>query len=170
MLPMIKVRDKSGEICEGGLNTMREVIKQRVDLSYVFEDEKSVDKLCLASGGHIRDFLYLIRFACFYSGERITPVAIDKAIRALIRQYDRLVKDEELPRLVKVHREKRLPSDTEYALLPYHLIVLEYQTDERWADLHPAVQETRKFRELWKNEESKFEKKKAPKGSRKTKR
>lgn len=52
--------------------------------------------------------------------------------------------------MVKVHQEKRLPSDPEYSLLPYHLIVLEYQNGERWADVHPAVQETRKFRKAWK--------------------
>lgn len=50
------------------------------------------------------------------------------------------------------------------------LIVLEYQNEKRWADVHPAVQEIRKFREAWENEKSKFEKKKTTKGSRKTKR
>jgi hypothetical protein len=168
-IPMIKVRHENGKVCGGGLNAMREAIKHRVDISSVFEDEKSVDKLCLASGGHIRDLLYLLRFACYYSGERITPLAVDKAIRALVRQYDRLVKDEDLPRLVKVHREKRLPSDPQYALLPYHLIVLEYQNEKRWADIHPAVQEIRKFKAAWKNEENKSYKKKADKGSRQAK-
>jgi hypothetical protein len=83
----------------------------------------------------------------------------DKAIRALVRQYDRLVKDDDLSRLVEIHREKRLPSDPEYALLPYHLIVLEYQNEERWADLHPAVRMTRKFRDVWANEKRKKTKK-----------
>jgi hypothetical protein len=110
-----------------------------------------------------------MRFACYYSGEKITPLAVDKAIRALVRQYDRLVKDGDLPRLAKVHREKRLPSDPEFALLPYHLVVLEYQNENRWADVHPAVQEIRKFKEAWENEERKFYKKKAEKGSQKAK-
>jgi len=75
-----------------------------------------------------------------------------------------------LPRLVKVHREKRLPSDADYALLPYHLIVLEYQNGERWADLHPAVQESRKFKEAWENEKKVPHKKTAAQRKRKTKR
>lgn len=161
MIPMIKVRYENGEICEGGLKAMREVIAQRVDVSGVFEDDRSVDKLCLASGGHIRDLLHLVRFACHYSSKKkITSIAADKAIRALVRQYDRLVKDADLPRLVRVHSEKRLPSDPEYSLLPYHLIVLEYHNDERWADLHPAVQETLKFRKAWEDEQGKTSKKK----------
>ena len=64
-------------------------------------------------------------------------------------EYAHLVKDEDLPRLVKVHREKRLPTDPEYALLPYRSIVLEYQNGERWADVHPAVQATRGFKKAW---------------------
>ncbi len=90
--------------------------------------------------------MHLVRYACDYSDEQITTDAVDRAIRALTREYDRLVKDRDLPRLVKVHRERRLPTDPEYALLPYHLIVLEYQNAERWADVHPAVQATRKFK------------------------
>ncbi|MCI0696121.1 hypothetical protein L0337_29485 [candidate division KSB1 bacterium] len=170
MIPMIKVWEENGRICKGGLDTLHQVITQRVDVAVMFEDGKGVDKLCLASGGHIRDLLLLARYACDYSAERITPAAVDKAISALIRQYDRLVKDADLPRLIKVHREKRLPGDPEYSFLPYHLIVLEYQNGERWADLHPAVQETRKFREAWDNESSKARKKKTAKGSRQTKR
>jgi hypothetical protein len=161
MIPMIKVRYANEEICQSGVNAMREAIAQRVELIHVFEDDRSVDKLCLASGGHIRDLLHLVRFACHYSSKKkITSIAADKAIRALVRQYDRLVKDADLPRLVRVHNEKRLPSDPEYALLPYHLIVLEYHNDERWADLHPAVQETLKFRKAWEDEQGKARKRK----------
>jgi hypothetical protein len=58
----------------------------------------------------------------------------------------------------------------QYSLLPYHLIVLEYQNEERWADLHPAVQETRKFREAWKNEQRQTPPNKAGKKSRQVRR
>jgi len=170
MLPMIKVREENGRICADGLAAMRRVIVQRVRIESVFESKESIDKLCLASGGHVRDLMHLIRYACDYSAEKITPLAVDKAIRALVREYDRLVKDADLPRLVQVHREKRLPSDAEYAFLPYHLIVLEYQNGERWADLHPAVQETRKFRAAWEDEEKAIRQKPAAKAGRKTKR
>ena len=153
MLPMIKIREQNGEQCPGALTDLSKAIEKRIEVAAVFENIDDLTKLCLASGGHIRDLLHLVRYACDYSAEKISSLAADKAIRALVREYDRLVKDEDLPRLVKVHREKRLPSDPEYSLLPYHLIVLEYQNDERWADLHPAVQETRKFRKAWEEEQ-----------------
>jgi hypothetical protein len=167
---MIKVIEENGKACPDGLNAMRQVITQRVEVTKVFEDPNGIDKLCRASGGHIRDLMHLMRYACDYSDKRISALAIDKAIRALVREYDRLVKDADLPRLVKVHQEKRLPSDPDYAFLPYHLIVLEYQNGERWADLHPAVQETRKFKEAWENEKNKSGKKKHPKGTSRAKR
>jgi len=153
MLPMIKIREQHGDRCEPALADLRKAIEERIDVAAIFENEADIEKLCLASGGHIRDLLHLVRYACDYSAEKITSQAVDKAIRALVREYDRLVKDEDLPRLVKVRRERRLPSDPEYSLLPYHLIVLEYQNGERWADIHPAVQETRKFRKAWEDEQ-----------------
>lgn len=165
-IPMIKVWEENGAICQGGLDSLREVITKRVDITRVFEEEKNIDKLCLASGGHVRDLLNLVRYTCDYATEKITPAAIDRAIHALTREYDRLVKDADLPRLVRVHREKRLPSDPEYALLPYHLIVLEYQNEERWADIHPAVQAIRKFKKVWENEQRKAHKKQSKKSSR----
>jgi len=149
MIPMIKIREQNGEPCQGAITDLRKAIEARIDVAAVFENKDDIDKICLASGGHIRDLLHLVRYACDYSSDKISSLAVDKAIRALVREYDRLVKDEDLARLVKVHQEKRLPSDPEYSLLPYHLIVLEYQNGERWADVHPAVQETRKFRKAW---------------------
>lgn len=167
-LPMIKVREQDGSVCREGLAAMRKAIALRVDET-LFDERNSIDKLCRACGGHIRDLMNLLRFACTYSDEKITASAVDRAIRALVRQYDRLVKDADLPRLATVHREKRLPGDPEYALLPYHLIVLEYQNHDRWADVHPAIQETRKFREAWENEESQSAQKKTARRSRKSK-
>jgi hypothetical protein len=100
MLPMIKVFEENGEVCADGLNAMGKVIAQRVDVEHIFEDASTVEKLCLASGGHIRDLMILMRYACEYSDEHISALAVDKAIRALVREYDRVVKDADLPRLV----------------------------------------------------------------------
>jgi energy-coupling factor transporter ATP-binding protein EcfA2 len=168
VVPMIKIYEKDGKVSKAGISKMREAIYKRIDVEKVFEDKKSLDKLCLMSGGHLRDLLHLVRYACDYSEDKISEVAVSKAINALVNEYDMLVKDKDLERLVTVHNEKRLPSDSEYELLPYHLIVLEYQNDERWADVHPAVKETRKFREALRNE-VKNTKKKNKKSSHKAK-
>jgi hypothetical protein len=74
-------------------------------------------------------------------------VATEKAVSAMIREYDRLVKDADLPKLVYIARERRLPRDAEYAHLPYHLLVFEYRNEEEWANVHPLVARTSKFTE-----------------------
>jgi len=155
MIPMIKIKEQDGTECAGALEALKTAIEKRIDVAAVFENRDDLRRLCIDSGGNIRDLLHLVRYACDYSAEKISSQAVDKAIRALVREYDRLVKDDDLPRLVKIHREKRLPSDPEYSLLPYHLVVLEYQNGERWADIHPAVEKTRKFREAWEKERDK---------------
>ena len=90
----------------------------------------------------------MVRYALQYAkGDRIDKVAVKKALNAMIREYDRLVKDADLPKLVDVCRERRLHRDAEYAHLPYHLLVLEYRNEDAWADVHPLVARTSKFRQ-----------------------
>ncbi|MEM1042062.1 MAG: hypothetical protein AAGI91_05480 [Bacteroidota bacterium] len=150
ILPMVKVRERQpgqeeGDPCEGALSAMTEAVARRMDLG-LFEDPDDVRRLCQASGGHIRDLMHLLRDACNYSEEQITPRTVDRAIQGLTNIYDLLVRDADLPKLVQVHREKRLPADPEYARLPYHLLVLQYKNGEQWADVHPAVLRMSKFR------------------------
>ena len=147
--PMIRVREKDGSECAGAIDAMVEAVQRRIDVEALFEEPDGVRDLCLFSGGHIRDLMHLLTRAADYSDERFTPGSVDRAIRGLTREYDRLVRDADLGRLVQVHRDKRLPTDRDFALLPYHLIVLAYQNGEDWADVHPAVRATRKFQEAW---------------------
>jgi hypothetical protein len=64
-----------------------------------------------------------------------------------MNEYDGLVKDADLEKLVAVHRMRRLPSDPEYAHLPHHLLTLEYRNQGRWVDVHPLVARLPKFQE-----------------------
>ena len=147
ILPMVKIRERGGSECDSALAAMEEAVQRRMNVETLFENPADVRRLCLASGGHIRDLMHLLRTACDYSDEQISTATVDRAIQVLTNNYDRLVKDADLPNLVRVYREKRLPSDREYAMLPYHLLVLEYRNGGQWADVHPAVQRTPKFQE-----------------------
>lgn len=149
LLRMVKVKERGGAPCNDALGAMEASVTQRIDIDAVFETPSDVRQLCEMSGGHLRDLMLLLREACGYSDERITSRAVDRAIEALTSQYGRLVRDADLDKLVEVHREKRLLTDSEYNHLPYHLLVLEYRNGEDWADVHPAVQRTRPFRQAW---------------------
>lgn len=147
--PMVRVREQGGAECDGAIDAMVEAVERRIDVEMLFEQPDDVRDLCLFSGGHIRDLMHLLTKAADYANERFTPRSIEQAQKSLTRDYDRLVRDADLPKLVQVHRDKRLPTDETFALLPFHLIVLEYQNGEPWADVHPAVRATRKFQEAW---------------------
>ena len=146
--PMVRVREEDGSECAGAVEAMVEAVRRRVDLD-LFDDAADARRLCLFSGGHIRHLMTLLAYATDYADERFTTESVARAERSLTRDFDRLVRDADLPKLVRVHREKRLPTDEDFELLPYHLIVLTYQNGDDWADVHPAVRDTRKFREAW---------------------
>ena len=156
VIPVVKVRTRTGQRYAAGVRALCQVVERRVDTGAVFELPKLLEELALTSGGHLRDFLRLVRYASQYAtADRIDRAATKKAVSAMIREYDRLVKDADLPKLVYIARERRLPRDAEYAHLPYHLLVLEYRNEEAWADVHPLVARTAKFKERLINEDEK---------------
>lgn len=87
----------------------------------------------------MRDLIRLIRLATETDNEKIDTPEIEYAQQTLIREYDRLIKSEELEQLEWVHSNRRVTGDETYARLLHHRLVLEYQNGERWASLHPAV-------------------------------
>ena len=158
VIPMVEVYNKPLEENhplkenQQGIDLLCEVVSRRIDVDKVFKAENILKKLGVESGGHIRDFLRLVRYACRYSKEKVIDEnAANRAVSALSTEYDYLVKDADIAKLVKVEKEKRLPSDMDYAHLPYHLLVLEYRSSEgeKWASVNPLVKRLSKFKEAY---------------------
>lgn len=132
ILPMVKTNEE-------GIECLTTVIAKRIDITAIFKDPDVVTNLIKLSGGVMRDLIRLIRLATETDNEKIDTPEIEYAQKTLIREYDRLVKSEELEQLEWVHSNKRVTGDETYARLLHHRLVLEYQNGERWAALHPAV-------------------------------
>lgn len=132
MIPMVK---NSAE----GISCLRQVIEKRIDLESTFEDVDSIDDLANLSGGVIRDLMRLIRLSTETDEEKITQDDIDYAKQALIREYDRLLRNDEFDQLKWVKENKRVTGDQSYERMLNLRIILEYQNGKRWADLHPAI-------------------------------
>ena len=147
VVPMVKITEENGNECRDGRESLYQVVARRVGVESIFENADLVRQLVEMSGGHVRDLLRLVRYAFDYTDERVEPAQVERACQSLINEYDRLVRDEDLPRLHQVHRERRAPTDTGFSLLLFNLLVLEYRNGQSWADVHPAVQATRKFGE-----------------------
>lgn len=147
VIPMVPVYERDGiKPHKAGQEKLVELISRRVDVETIFSESALLTRLVEISGGHIGDLLRLIRYAFDYSETTVQSGAIDRAIRKLVNDYDRLVKDRDLELLWRVRHERRVSGDPEFSALLFNLLVLEYN-GQRWADVHPAVQATQKFRE-----------------------
>ena len=81
VLPMIPVRQRTGEIFTSGLDSLRQMVLARAFpsinpaerlhfITELFDSAETLDRLCLISGGHVRDFLGLL-FDCIR--EQVPP-------------------------------------------------------------------------------------------------
>ncbi len=149
VIPMVKLTKSDGKTpYDPGRRVLFEVVARRVDVARVFESPDLIWQLIENSGGSVRDLMRLVRLACYGATDCIRAEHVRRAVQELSREYDRLVQDSDLERLVFVARERRVPGDEVSARLLHLRLVLEYQNDERWADLHPAVRRTSRLRKL----------------------
>lgn len=132
LLPMVKMNDQ-------GIACLGEVVTRRVDVAATFEQTSVIDELVQLSGGVMRDLMRLMRLATDTDEAKIGASEIDYAKKALIREYDRLLRDDEFEKLAWVRANRRVTGDESYARLLNLRLILEYQNGERWADVHPAV-------------------------------
>ena len=151
VMPMLKTHTRADDPHEPGLQTLREILGQRVDLDVMFETV-ALNLLCKMCGGHPRDLMFLTRTACGYAKNRhpkpIDLNAAERAVQRLVNEYSRSIPEEHFPLLVEVHQHKRVDNDDEHRLMLHNMSVLEYLNgEEPWHDVHPAVQRLSKFKE-----------------------
>lgn len=162
ILPMIMVNTLKGEVYQPGLKKVKEVIKKRVrqiapELSLeteIFDSPQTLDRLCLISGGHVRNLLLLTQDAI---GRTEDLPILEKAVRRAITQardtYRRAVENPQWTLLAEVYRYKRIINDDQYRNLLFNRCVLEYRylDDDgeilRWYDVHPLIKGVPEFKE-----------------------
>jgi hypothetical protein len=109
-------------------------------VNQVFEDLSTLDEICLASGGHVRNLLRLA-FSCI---QRMDPPFSRECVEGVIRQrrnelLNTLTADEiELLRQVKANKKTR--GEASYETLLKSMFVFEYRnTDGHWFDVNPIL-------------------------------
>jgi hypothetical protein len=162
ILPMIMVKTPDGETYQPGLKKVKELISKRVrqiapELSLekdIFDNPNTLEKLCLMSGGHVRNLLLLTQDAIGRTEELpITKIAVQRAITQARDTYRRTVENSQWNLLAEVSRSKQLPGDDLYRSLMYNRCLLEYKyfDDEgemqRWYDIHPLIPGIAEFKE-----------------------
>jgi hypothetical protein len=152
LLPMIKLHTRQGAVFEAGFEAASEIIRKRVpqpaldDIFGPIEAGARLRELIEESGGYPREILRILQAIlsarAFPLGERehrrILLGAGDAYRRVALGRGDRA-----LWLLARVHVTKKLlVNDADRELLD-HLVatnlILRYQNDNDWADIHPAV-------------------------------
>jgi len=134
VIPMVNYTTERGQA------KLIEVIAQRVNIDKVFSSADLVKQLVKHSGGAVRDLMHLVRIAC-EGGDCITQDDVKHAMLTLVREFDRLLREDDINILLQVSQQKKVLADEKYARLLQLRLILEYQNGDRWADLHPAVQQ-----------------------------
>jgi hypothetical protein len=162
VLPMIMVRNPDGEVYQAGLAKMKEVIEKRAkqiapNLSLEiewFNSTKTLEKLCLMSGGHVRNLLLMLREAITRTESLpITAASVQRAITNARNVYSRTVDKDDWPILAKVSISHRILNDEQHRKLLFNRCILEYRySDEEgemqnWYDVHPLIKGIQEFKE-----------------------
>jgi hypothetical protein len=134
IIPMIQVRQADGTPHEAGMARLREIIGRRLraartDFDGAFDALSTVDRLCDASGGYLRDLMTLVQSACAeglaaHGGLPLTATDAAAAMRNLGAQRRMVATDHTavLEQVSRTHRLDGVPLDIRHALLRQHLV------------------------------------------------
>jgi len=163
ILPVIKIKEKETEKpYEKGIKKFSEIYQNRMHhledlkgLSFFGNDGKLLEKVIQFSGGNVKTFIRIMRLIIFNCKvEEEFPVnehLIDKVFRQEIRDYDRMISDDRIKRLIQVAYTKHIDvgedsRDSEMLQLGW---ILVYSNGGEWCDVEPVIRSLERFRELW---------------------
>jgi hypothetical protein len=162
VLPMIMVQTPDGETDAAGLAKITEIIKKRIEPfapnanleTEIFSSAEGLLRLCLMSGGHVRNLMLLVRSAIDHIDSLpITEKAIQRGITQARDTYRRTVEQDEWELLAKVTESKQIDNDDRYRKLLFNRCVLQYgyfDVDgelQPWYDVHPLIKGIQQFKD-----------------------
>jgi len=173
VLPMIMVRDRNEIENQAGLAKMKEIIAKRIEKISLenepnvgkslaealdielFENEETLNQLCLMSGGHTRNLMQYIQKAIEKTEKLpIRAISVKRAISETRDTYRNAINEpDQWKVLAQVALTKRKPNDEKHSLLLLNRSILEYcclNEDgeiDRWFDIHPVIRGIQEFKE-----------------------
>jgi hypothetical protein len=153
VLPMVRVQSRDGIRYEEGITLLRQMILARAFpdlpdqerlqyLNQIFDTPATCDRLCMISGGHIRNLLVLL-YGCL---QRIDPPIDRDTLEDVIAiQRDSLVRAitaDEWQLLRQVKAQNAVVGEEGYQTLLRSLFVFEYRDEAgTWFGLNPILAE-----------------------------
>ncbi|MEO0458363.1 MAG: ATP-binding protein [Cyanobacteria bacterium P01_A01_bin.114] len=160
VLPMVPVQSREGHAHEPGLARLRQMVlvralpdaseaEQQQGIDKIFDSPESLDRLCLASGGHVRGLLRLLND--WIKKCRQLPLTCNKledVIRARRNEMTLQITDQEWALLRQVRQRKKVSGDQDYQTLIRSRLVFEYRDNGvSWFDVNPILLEAVELRE-----------------------
>ncbi len=127
VLPMVKYQKPEGQA------QLIALLQKRLQVDRLFANRQLLVDLINMSGGSIRDLFHLVRAACETAENTIKQADVDRAVRNLVKDYDRMVQKDFVPLLNEVDIDRRLPTDGDkkYESLLRLRLVHEYENGEQ---------------------------------------
>ncbi|MEL7316027.1 MAG: ATP-binding protein [Cyanobacteria bacterium J06559_3] len=152
VLPVVTVRYPDDQLCEPGMSLLRQLILARAFpdvppterlhlVEQVFEDWETLDRLCLASGGHVRNLLKL-GFSCLQREDPpFSRKCVDQVIKQRRNELLQTITPDEMALLQRVKQDKTVRGEENYEVLLKSMFVFEYRSDDHgnWFDINPIL-------------------------------
>jgi hypothetical protein len=146
-IPCVKVRNRDGTPCRAGLDALERLIRKRGDWERLLGDRVSLDALCLASGGYLRDLFRLLQALLRQARGRELPT--DAATRELIMDEIRNsylpISNQDALWLDRIRQSGTTQLEDgrrlhELARFFDTHLVLTYRNGEEWWFVHPLLE------------------------------
>ena len=152
-LPMVPARLQDGSKCEAGMALLRQIVMarafpnvnevQRIGdefVNKVFDTPQTLDRLCQASGGHVRN-LFRLLYGCLEQDD--PPITASLVESIIAKERNKMVKtitQDEWELIAKVKQDKRVRGELEYQTLIKSQFVFEYEYQNvSWFDINPIL-------------------------------
>ena len=106
----------------------------------VFDTPQTLDRLCQASGGHVRN-LFRLLYGCLEQDD--PPITASLVESIIAKERNKMVKtitQDEWELIAKVKQDKRVRGELEYQTLIKSQFVFEYEYQNvSWFDINPIL-------------------------------
>jgi hypothetical protein len=166
VLPMVRVKERDGSLCDEGIELLRQMVlarafpeatkekrsdrEQRLNLILkLFDKPDTFDHLCQMSGGHIRTLLGYITQCLEMQDPPFPRSLIDRIINENRNQLRQGIESHEWQLLREVTQQKKASGEEQYQILVRSSFIFEYRNEhgEIWHDINPILADAEEFKE-----------------------
>ncbi|MGF1493174.1 MAG: ATP-binding protein [Microcoleaceae cyanobacterium] len=159
LLPMVRIQERDGRPCEAGVDRLRQMIlirafpdsepEKRLKLATViFDQMETLDRLCMISGGHVRNLLVLLHSCLRQDEPPFSRTLIEEVINQRRNDLVNAISPQEWKLLYQVLQNKAVQGEDSYQDLIKSLFVFEYRDDNgSWFDVNPILLEARQLQQ-----------------------